>query len=973
METPLLRPYILVTLLFLQCLSVKSTAQGINLGIPPIRNFSKKIYQAGTQNWDAAQDRRGVLYFANNEGLLQFDGNRWQCFPVANKTVVRSVAIDEEGRIFVGAQSELGYFFPEKNGQLRYHSLAALLPPEKRNFEDVWDIAVYDSVVFFRTRNAVFEYHSRQMRIHEPGGELTAMYESPLGLLIQKDYAEIQVFDRQSFQPLCYSPELKSELSGVLRWSEDTLLIATLKNGLFCYASNQLSRWRTADDALFQEKRIYSATALPNGHIVLGSSLDGCVELDRNRRIFRHLTKKNGLQNNNILHTFADRAGNLWLGLDNGIDCVILPSAFTALVPDAELQGTGYAAAVHDEMLYLGVSNGVYQTRWQTYYNPEKKPYFEKIKASDGQVWSLRKLGNELLLGHHEGTFRLSDGSCRRIAAEPGAWTFVELNERYLLGGNYSGLVLYRKLNGAWEFDQKLEGLNESCRFMVKDAVGAIWVAHPYRGLYRIEWSEAQKTQLKVRFYNAQNGLPSDLNNLVFLVAGNAVFATEKGIYRFDIQRDGFVPDEDFDQILGKGNPVKYLCEDATGNIWYVGEKEVGRLEIDDLGLKKKVRKRVFPELAEKLVAGFEFVFPADEDNVFFGAEQGFIHFNAKGSASRDTVLQVVLGQVTAGAMQDSVVFGGSFLKGGKLSAAQDEDLMPVLEAEMNSLRFYFSATRYEDPAYLQYRFKLEGLHDEWSEWSGETLRNFTNLGPGTYCFSVQARHKNGQESAVLRFKFRIRPPWYASTAAQVLYALAFLGLFAGYIIRQRRKFENEKENMTVQHQQITAEQQRKVEESKAALSDILREKLEADIQFKNKELATATMHLVQKGEILHTIQENLNQILDKSTNPAVKKEVQQLLNLLNFDAKLDEDWEQFAVHFDQVHVNFLKKLRERHPELSQTDYKLCAYLRMNLTTKEIAPLMNISVRGVEASRYRLRKKLGLPNDANLTEVIANL
>jgi DNA-binding CsgD family transcriptional regulator len=205
------------------------------------------------------------------------------------------------------------------------------------------------------------------------------------------------------------------------------------------------------------------------------------------------------------------------------------------------------------------------------------------------------------------------------------------------------------------------------------------------------------------------------------------------------------------------------------------------------------------------------------------------------------------------------------------------------------------------------------------------------------------------------------------------LYALGVLGFFVGFVIHQQRKFESEKVSLAEQHKRITAKQQREVERSKAAVSDILQEKLEAEIEFKNQELATATMHLVQKGEILQTIQENLDQILEKSTNPAVKKEIQQLLNLLNFDAKLNDDWEQFAFHFDRVHVDFLKQLREKHPELSSTDHKLCAYLRMNLSTKEIAPLMNISVRGVEASRYRLRKKLGLPNDANLAEIIGSM
>jgi DNA-binding CsgD family transcriptional regulator len=960
-------------LLFVLGCAGKIAAQGINLGMPPVRNFPKKVYSAGTQNWDAAQDRRGVLYFANNEGLLQFDGSRWQCYAVANKTVVRSVAIDSEGRIFAGAQSELGYFFPEQNGRLQYHSLTGLLPTEKRNFEDVWDIVVQDTTVFFRTRNAVFEYKSRKIRLHEPGGEITAMFDSPQGLLIQKNYSEIWVFDRTTFRPWLYAPEIGSELRGVIPRTKDTLLLATLKNGLFFWTGGQLSRHPAAHDALLQEKRIYSASALPNGHLALGTSLDGFIELDRNGRIFRHLNNKNGLQNNNILHTFADRAGNLWLGLDNGIDCVALPSPFTSVIPDAELQGTGYAAVVFNEKLYCGVSNGVYQTDWVHYYHPDRKKFFEKIKATDGQVWTLQKNGNELLLGHHEGSFKLSGLNCQRISAEPGAWTFVQLTDQYLLGGTYSGLVLYRKINNSWVFDEKLRGLEESCRFMVKDTDGAIWVAHPYRGLYRIEWSEARKSELRVSFFNAGSGLPSDLNNFVFNIAGKAVFATEKGVYRFNPLTARFAPDDDFNRILGEGRQVKYLHEDASGHIWYVGEKEVGRLEVDDFGLKKAVKKRVFPELAEKLVAGFEFIYPVDEANVFFGAEQGFIHFNAAANNTLDTVLQVVLTQVTAGAAQDSVVFGGWHLHDGHLVSEQDDEAIPVLASGMNQLRFYFSATNFEDPSFVQYRFKLEGLSKAWSEWSGETVRNFTNLSPGDYCFVVQARHKNGRESAPIQFRFRIRPPWYASTAARVLYTLGFLGLFAGSIIRQRRKFEHEKENLTVQHRQITAEQRREVEASKAALSDILREKLEAEIQFKNKELATATMHLVQKGEILQTIQENLNQILEKSTNPAVKKEVQQLLNLLDFDAKLDEDWAQFALHFDQVHVNFLKRLRERHPELSPTDYKLCAYLRMNLTTKEIAPLMNISVRGVEASRYRLRKKLGLQNDANLTEVIASL
>ncbi|MCC7244621.1 MAG: hypothetical protein IT269_02990, partial [Saprospiraceae bacterium] len=363
-------------------------AQGINLGIPPTRNFSKNIYQAGTQNWDAAQDSRGVLYFANNEGLLQYDGSRWSCLPVANKTVTRSVAIDSKGRIFVGAQNEMGYFFPDKNGQLRYHSLVHLIAPEKRNFEDVWDIVVSGESVFFRTQQSVFQFTGESMTMLQPGGNLTAMFLTPVGLLLQRNISEILLLENGTFRPFIQQPELNSELTAFMHWQGDTLLFASLKSGLFCLVGQQLSGWQTPHDALLKQKRIYSAAMMPNGHLVLATSLDGMIELDQHRRIYRHLTKKNGLQNNNILHAFADRAGNLWLGLDSGIDCVLLPSPFTSMVPDADLEGTGYTAAVFENQLYLGVSNGVYRTAWNDYFNPEKQPFFEKISATDGQVWS---------------------------------------------------------------------------------------------------------------------------------------------------------------------------------------------------------------------------------------------------------------------------------------------------------------------------------------------------------------------------------------------------------------------------------------------------------------------------------------------------------------------------------------------------------------------------------------------------------
>lgn len=948
-------------------------AQGVNIGIPPVHHFNKKMYKAGTQNWDAAQDRRGVLYFANNEGLLQYDGRTWTCFPVENRTVVRSVAIDAVGRIWVGAQSELGYFFPGPDGRLHYNSLLSALPPEKRNFEDVWDIVFDQNAVLFRTNRSVFRWQNNQLETLDVQGGFTGLFSTAQGTLLQRDMNHLMVYRDGQFAPLLSSADLQSPVTGLMPWGADTLICSTLKNGLFYLSNGQLSPCRTPHDALLREKRIYSATILPNGYLALGTSLSGLLVLDQQHRLYRHLNKSNSLQNNNILCVFADRANSVWLGLDSGIDCAVLDAPFTTVIPDGDLLGTGYAAAVFNQELYLGVSNGLYKIPWKNFYNPEHKLQFEKINPAEGQVWALQPLGNQLLLGHHEGAFTVGGASVQRISTVPGGWTFVQMSESFALGGTYSGLVLYQKKGEQWVFDQKLKGLNESCRIMVRDPDGSVWVAHPYRGLYRVWWSAAQKDTLRVDFYDVSDGLPSNLNNYVFNVAGKPVFATQKGVYRFDATRQTFVPDDDFNRVIGPEKNIRLLKEDTEGNIWYVADQEVGLLQLEDFGLKKNIRKVVFPELAERLVGGFELIYPVDHKNVFFGAEQGFIHYNAAAPVSADTVLQLVLSKVTANGYRDTLLFTGWFVHPDGIKDAQYAGFIPVLDAELNNLRFVFSATDYKEPAFVQYRYRLKGLESGWSEWSAESVKNYTNLEPGTYTFEVQARRKDGRESATVAYSFRIRPPWYASGVALALYALGLLGLFVGFVFRQKRQFENEKERLTEQHEEVTAAQQREVERSIAALNEIQHAKLEADIHFKNQELATATMHLVQKGEVLLTVQEYLNDILQKSTHQEVKKDIQQLLNMLNFDAKLDEDWQQFAYHFDQVHVHFLQRLREKYPQLSANDHKLCAYLRMNLASKEIAPLMNISVRGVEASRYRLRKKLGLPNDANLTEWVLSV
>ncbi len=938
-------------------------AQTGNLGLPPVTNFSKSNYHAGTQNWDIAQDAQGRMLFANNEGLLVFDGAHWQRYAIVNGTCVRSVAIAPDGKIYVGGQGEIGVFSPDARGGLSYQRLNDLIPVENKQFADVWDIVLADDgAVCFRSDERLFQLKNNQIRAFSSGGKMSFLGKAAGRLLLQDANNGLMAFDGQYFTMLQAGPKLESPVTALLPIGGDTVLVTTLKNGIFCFANDRLTPWATPLDPFLKEKRIYCAALLPSGQIALGTSLGGLVVLGSDRRPLQWLQKNEGLQNTNILSVFADKSHNLWAGLDNGIAQIDISAPFYRILPDAALEGTGYTARIHQNRLWLGTSNGLFSKPFGEYANPFDAKDFKLVPGTTGQTWGLSEIGGELLLGHHEGAFRVENDAAQRISDIQGAWKFVSLNDTALVAGLYDGLALFTRLGADdhWRFRRRLSGLNESCRIMVHDSDGALWISHPYRGVFRVRVRDNFR-DLDVQLFGKKDGLPSDLNNYVFEIGSKMLVAADSGIFRFNASTQRFESAPTLDQWLDGAGRIRYLREDSQGNVWFCRGGEVGILWIEDVGLEKKIRRQTFPMLNGQLVGGFEHIFPADEGNIFFGAEKGFLHLDPERLRRVDTTLQILISSVTISGTGDSLLFGGFAPLAEK----------PSLPYRLNNLSIAFSANVFGATRQIRYSYQLKGLDNEWSAWNEKTEREFLNLSAGEYVFSVKARNEYGVESTPVQFSFRINPPWYASYPAKGVYFLLLLLGLGWAFRRQRAKFEREKNALETTFQQESAEQQRIVAANEQEITRLRAEKLESEIQHKNQELALATMHLVQKGEILTTLQEELEKALEKKqSTQTLHEDIRRIIRTMQFDSQLDEDWEHFAIHFDSVHGDFLKRLRERYPQTSPNDLRLCAYLRMNLSTKEIANLLNISVRGVEGSRYRLRKKLGLPGDANLVEIM---
>ncbi len=956
-------------LLFLLCFPLNIFCQN-TIGLPDVVNYTKQSYSAGLQNWDIKQDKNGIIYVANNEGLLSFDGKKWKLYELPNKTIVGSVEIGNDGKIYVGGQDELGYFSPSQNGQLQYHSLTPGIPLKDRSFGDVWDIVSVDKNIFFRTTNKIFKF------TNESAATFTAPSEwAYLGVNNGKLYAQdfkmgLMVFENDVWSPLFSKNELPliDPVTAILPINKDSALITTLKHGLFTLSKSGISKLPSVNTRLFENNRIYAATQINKEWIALATSNDGVYITDVNGNFIQSFSEVEGLQNNNVLSIFLDNQSNLWLGLNNGIDLISYNTALKKINPLPK-NASGYTAIISGNQFYAGTSSGLFSFS----LSPAKdlsycKGKFFPVKNTEGQVWGLANINNQLLMGHHEGAFEIKDNNAVLISSITGFWNFLPLTGTFptptIVAGNYKGLSFFDFNNNQFTMAGTVAGFDESSRFVTMDKYDNIWVSHPYHGVFKIR--KNSNNVYASTPYTSKNGLPALLNNHVFKIKNEMVVATEKGIYNYNQQKNYFEPDSLYKKLLDTLS-VRYLKEDKSGNIWFIHEKELGVIDLSE----KKPSVIYLQELNNKLLSGFEFIYPVDENNIFLGGEKGFYHLNYDKYKATIPKPVVQIRQVIIINKKDSLLFGGYFNEVNE-KQTQSTDIAPEINHDWKTIHFEFSSPLFGNQANLEYSYRLNGF-ENWSAWSGRTEKEYTNLPAGKFDFEVRVKNNLGEISPVSSYSFKMLPPWYQSIWANILYLLIFLSLLYFIIRWQKKKFKHQQVKHLEEQKKLSYIHELEINKSELDLLALNNEKLEAEINFNNSKMASSAMHLVKKGALLSKIKTQLTQVMKRFDDAEVAGELKRMIKTLSEDENIDEEWDSFTKHFDKVHSDFLNELKEKHSDITPNELKLCAYLRMNLSTKEIAQVMNISVRGVDISRYRLRKKLQIPTEVSLFDYLISV
>lgn len=912
--------------------------------LPPITTYTQSTYQAGIQNWSISQDENHFMFFANNEGLLEYNGSNWMLYPSPNETIIRSVKCIDD-KIYTGSYMEFGFWQRQKNGQLMYSSLSNLIKNKLQDEEQFWGIFSYDNWILFQSLQKIYAYNTKnkQFTIIVPKSNITKAFKTEDGIFYQTKDGLFEIEKGKSKLFLDNSIVKNNKIINIINVKDD-LLFVTQTQGVFKYKNGILNKFITTVDEDLNQSSIYSSDVLKDGSIILGTISNGVFILNNLGELKFKITQKSGLNNNTVLSVFEDIDSNLWLGLDNGINCINLQSPIKNFTDNTGVIGTVYASTIMDNTLYIGTNQGLF-------YKPiNSNESFSFVQGTKGQVWSLFIHKNTLFCGHDSGTFIINNNIATLIYNQFGTWKFeaIPSQENILLQGNYSGISVLEYKNNKWNFKNRIKGFDYSSKYF-ETINNTMFVSHEYKGVFRFKIDNNFTTATNLYAYKE----PKKGKNASLVKYNDQIYyASKAGVYKLNLKNQEFKKDSLLSSVFDKSEYVTgKMVVDQSSNFWFFAKNYIHYFSTNKLSQELKKNSLPIPSYLTKSMLGYENINQISNDTYIIGTINGY--YVLKNKDLSFTNYKVSLTSVSK-----------SILNGKDSFTIIDED--GDFNYNENNLVFNFTVPEYDKYINAEYQYKLDGVQNKWTEWSSKSQATFKNLPAGEYVFNVRAKVANSVTKNLATYSFTVNKAWYFNNFSIFIYIVLFI--MAAYYIHKLYYNYHEKK-----HEKIISENNLLLElkelESSQEIMKIKNEQLSNVVDEKNKELAVSTMNLIKKTELLNIIKDDLKKSTETDSNRSIKS----IISIINRSVKEENTWNVFKEAFDNADKDFIKNIKELHPTLTPNDLRLCAYLRLNLASKEIAPLINISVRSVEIKRYRLRKKMELQHEQGLVEYILSI
>ena len=838
------------------------------LGRPFLRNYSPKEFRAAPSNWAIVQDHRGVMYFGNAEGVLEYDGVAWRRIATPNRTVVRSLALDSNGRVYVGEVGTFGYLAPDSLGHMRFVSLLEHVPVAERKFADVWKTRVTKHGVYFITYNKLFRYNPRALPPpHGVEGDVVLVPEEERDAIrvwkaqtrfqfafVVRDTLYVDQRDRGLMQMAGDSLRLvpggerfaAQRISVMLPQDERRILIGAMAHGLYLLEGKTIHPFPTEVDSFLIQNQLYHGIPLPEGGYALATIRGGAVIIDKQGRLLQRVDKTAGLQDNFVLALHADQQSGLWLALSNGVARVEAPAPLSIFGEGSGLMGGVVAITRHQGVLYAATSLGVF------YLNPAQPQTaaFQPVAGIATQCWSFLSHGEDLLVASNEGVYRISKDRIANLGARGAIALHRSRQDRNrIFVGLTFGLGLLHWNEHKWIDAGKIPGIEEEIRSIAEGEEGTLWLGTKSQGILRVSLPSVASATAAPRLerFGLQQGLPEGEINAHF-AAGRFFFVSAKGVFRFEEAARRFLPDSTLGSAFAQGKAgVEVLASDRRGNVWLVAKQEDG----DEINLLQRQPDESFRRVRAPFLrvpkTALWAVYPEDGSNeiVWCGGAEGLVRYDHSVQKNYAAPYSTLIRRVIVD--EDSVIFGGAEFVPPVFEKGQAEALMKLPYGH-NAWRFEFAAASFEAEAENQFQTFLEGFDEHWSAWSKESKRDYTNLPKGEYRFRVRARNVYERLGAEGVYAFHILPPWYRTWWAYGFYAALFAAAaFAADRIQRRRLLKKERERAQLREARLRAEAENERRKNIELLSEI------------GKEI-TASLDM---DTIFNRLYEHVNQLVD--------------------------------------------------------------------------------------------------------------
>ena len=928
-----------------------SLSRGSSIPFSPIvRSYSVSDYNAGIQNWSIAQDERGIMYIGNNKGLLEFDGSRWELHELPTKNIVRAVYIGEDGKIFVGSFEEFGYFERDSLDCLVYHSLKDEVKDFRFQNDEIWSIVPVQDEIVFQSFGSLFIYDGHTVRGIRTKSLPLNLFQVGDTFYSQLINEGLSIFINDGFEHLIDRKLLgDSDVMAGLSYDDGALLL-TRNSGGFIYQHGKVVKWHTECDAELEKYTVNRAVMTKDSCYIIGTISNGVYAIDKKGRLLWKENTDSRLQNNTVLGLYCDADNNVWVALDEGIAYILNNSLVYYYEPPYRKIGMIYDVLVKEDEAYVASNQGVYRM---------KSGKLELVPGLEEQAWYVKEWGNQILCGHNKGTFQIAGLQASLISDVRGAMCMREIYHEghpLLLQGTYTFLNLYKEnASGVWSFLNSLGGFTHMVRGIEMDHRGNIWVKHLRKGLFRLRISPDLKRVEDLKMY-MELGDVKDGNFSLFKINGRVVFSNGKAFYTYEDMTDSIIPYEVMNEQLPELKGINDVSHAGGHMYWFVSGRMayLVKCEMNVFQIEHRIPFSLFEGLSIEERAAMVY----DK-----GSKSSYLCLNnAIARIDADSSL-LYKSSVKRSLWVSGITVEAEWTGKKKQLSVQEEN---KIEAEFSTVCFSLCYPVYNNYTY-KVRYKLEGLNDQWVDNERSLEKKYTRLPFGSYVFKAEVYDGN-QILASTTLPFVILRPWYLSYWAISGYVLAglILLLLLQYIVYQSVK---KKKDRVIEQQRIA--HQAEIEQQEKKIIELEKEQLEADLRFKSKELSGVVMTNIAHQEFLNSLKEEIQQ--QKLSGQYTRKNLDKLLALVNNNIVSDEEsWNMFQANFDRIHENFFRNLKQQYPDLTSGDLRFCALLRLNLPTKEIAKLLNISIRGVDAARYRLRKKFNLPQEDSLTDFMIN-